>query len=198
MTDRETIALYTARAGDYAKDVANPEPSERLTRFIAAVPAVAPVLDLGCGPGNSAAAMMAAGLEVDAIDASEGMVDVARARYGVSAKVGTFTDVDASRAYGGIWANFSLLHAPREDMPGHLARLRAALRPGGLLHIGLKTGTGQARDSLGRLYIYYTDAEITRLLSDAGFAVTERETGREAGFDGVVAPWIVVWAVRPA
>jgi hypothetical protein len=81
-------------------------------------------------------------------------------------------------------------------MPAHLARLHAALAPGGLLHIGLKTGAGERRDGIGRLYTYYTDAEITGLLQAAGFTVIDRETGRETGFDGVEADWIVLWARR--
>ena len=194
MTDRETIALYDARAADYADLVA--EPSPRLAAFIAALPPGGRALDLGCGPGAAAATMAAAGLEVDALDASAGMVALARERYSVAARQGTFADVDTGRAHDGVWANFSLLHAPRAEMPDHLARLHAALAPGGLLHIGLKTGTGERRDGIGRLYTYYTDEEITGLLEAAGFAVIDRETGRETGFDGVEADWIILWARR--
>ena len=194
MTDRETIALYDARAADYADLVA--EPSPRLAAFIAALPPGGRALDLGCGPGAAAATMAAAGLEVDALDASAGMVALARERYSVAARQGTFADVDTGRAHDGVWANFSLLHAPRAEMPDHLARLHAALAPGGLLHIGLKTGTGARRDGIGRLYTYYTDEEITGLLEAAGFAVIDRETGRETGFDGVEADWIILWARR--
>jgi predicted TPR repeat methyltransferase len=191
--DRRTLALYDARAADYARAVATPEPSARLRAFIAALPAGGRALDLGCGPGAAAAAMAAAGLDVEAIDASAGMVAVARERYGVPARQGTFDEVTGS-AYHGIWANFSLLHAPRAAMPRHLARLRAALAPGGLFHIGLKTGRGERRDALGRLYTYYTDTEIAGLLDAAGLAVIDRETGRDTGFDGEPADWIVLWA----
>jgi SAM-dependent methyltransferase len=192
--DRETLALYDARAAEYADRVDTPEPSPRLAAFIAALPEGGRALDLGCGPGASAAAMTAAGLEVDALDASAGMVALARDRHGVPARLGTFEEVDTTRCYHGIWANFSLLHAPRADMPGHLARLHAALAPGGLLHVGLKTGEGARRDSLGRLYTYYAEAEIAGLLETAGLGVVDRETGRERGFDGEEADWIVLWA----
>ncbi|MEM0935638.1 MAG: class I SAM-dependent methyltransferase [Pseudomonadota bacterium] len=196
MTDKQTLDLYSDRAADYAREVTTPEPSARLRAFMAALPAGGRVLDLGCGPGNSAAAMLAAGFDVDALDAAEGMVRVARESYGVPARVGTFADIDTDRTLDGIWANFSLLHAPRAEMPGHLARLAAALGPNGLLHIGLKTGTGAARDSLGRLYTYYEDPEITGLMNAEGFEIEMRETGCEPGFDGVEAPWIVLWGRR--
>jgi len=193
--DRETIALYDARAADYADTVSDPAPPPRLLAFIAALPRGARVLDLGCGPGTAVAAMAAAGLEVDALDASAGMVEVARTRHGIAARPGTFSDL--APPYHGVWANFSLLHAPRSEMAGHLARLHAALHPGGLFHLGLKTGTGAARDSLGRLYTYYTEPEIDAALARAGFEILARETGADPGFDGVVAPWAIRLARRP-
>ncbi len=193
--DAETVALYDARAAEYADTVSEPEPPARLLAFIDALPAGARVLDLGCGPGNAAAAMAAAGLEVDAVDASAGMVAVARARHGIAARVGTFADLRPP--YRGVWANFSLLHAPREEMPGHLARLFAALEPGGLFHVGLKTGTGARRDGIGRLYTYYTEDEIAGLLRAAGFVPRTRETGTDTGFDGVPAAWVIVLAEKP-
>ncbi len=194
--DPETLALYDARAADYADRVETPEPSARLSAFIAALPAGGRVLDLGCGAGAASAAMAAAGLDVDALDASEGMVAVARERYAVQARIGTFDDVTPDAAYDGIWANFSLLHAPRPAMPRHLARLNAALVPGGLLHLGLKTGGGERRDALGRLYTYYAEAEIAGLLEAAGLQVIDLEQGRDTGFDGTLADWVVLWARR--
>ena len=193
--DDETIALYDARAAEYADTVSEPEPPARLLAFIESLPARGRVLDLGCGPGNAAATMAAAGLEIDAVDASAGMVAVARARHGIAARQGSFADLDPP--YHGVWANFSLLHAPRAEMPGHLARLHAALAPGGLLHIGLKTGTGARRDTLGRLYIYYTEAEIDALLAGAGFDIISRETGEDTGFDGMPAAWAIHLAQKP-
>ena len=75
------------------------------------------------------------------------MVDLARRHPGVDAQLAGFDDVSGVAVYDGIWANFSLLHAPKADMPRHLAAVARALRPGGVLSIGLKTGTGEASDS---------------------------------------------------
>jgi SAM-dependent methyltransferase len=194
--DPETLALYDRQAASYADRVAEREPSPRLRRFIAALPPGGRALDLGCGPGDAAAAMARAGLEVDALDAAPGMVALARERHGVAARLATFEEVDTTRAYHGVWASFSLLHAPRGDMPAHLARLHAALAPGGLLYLGLKLGSGAWRDSLGRLYTYWGEDEIVGLLDDAGFTLVEREIGRSRGFAGTEADWIVLLARR--
>jgi SAM-dependent methyltransferase len=138
--------------------------------------------------------MARAGLIVDATDASAEMVALAGRQAGVVARQALFEEVDAEAAYDGIWANFSLLHAPRAAMPGHLARLARALKPGGLFHIGLKTGTGEKRDAIGRLYTYYTGPEITGLVEAAGFTIRETRTGRSLGLDGALADWIVIEA----
>jgi len=193
--DPETIALYDARASDYANSVSQPD-NPRLDAFLDALPSGASVLDLGCGPGNAAAHMADRGFAAHAIDASAAMIDLASARPGVIARHASFDDLTEIAAYDAIWASFSLLHAPRRDMPRYLAALHLALRKAGHLMIGLKTGKGAARDSLGRLYTYYTRDEIVDLLTAAGFDMYSEESGEEAGLDGVVAPWIILMARR--
>ena len=186
--DRETIAVYDAKAQDYA-DMVSRDSHPGLDAFLAAVPEGARVLDLGCGTGAMAEKMMAAGRIVDATDASAAMVELAQAR-GVPARVATFDDLDADATYDGIWANFSLLHAPRADLPRHLAAIHGALKPGGYFHIGVKLGTGEARDALGRFYTYYGEDELEERLAEAGFTPITRKHGTGRGLDGTRAPWI--------
>ena len=192
--DRETLSVYAKQAERYANafDTARKDPW--LEAFITALPAGAPVLELGCGPGRIAALLKAAGLEVDAVDASAEMADVAKRQHDVDVRVASFDQITGTDCYDGIWANFSLLHAPKADMPSHLARLATALRPGGRVHIGLKEGDGEARDGLGRFYAYYREEELRGLLSDVGWTVTQVDRGASEGLDGTVAPWLIVTA----
>lgn len=192
--DPETLAVYAAEVARYAEVTARVGGDRTLQDFMNSLPPGAHVLDLGCGPGHAAAAMVAAGITVDAVDASPEMVAEAAARHGLAARVARFDEIDAVAAYDGVWASFSLLHAPKAEMPGHLARLHRALRPGGRIAIGLKTGEGERRDRLGRFYAYYSRDEIEGLMRDAGFTATGRAEGANPGLDGVVAPWIVVHA----
>ena len=62
MGDAETLAVYDAKAGDYAALTDRDRPGVHLRAFIEAMPKGARVLDLGCGPGTSAAEMHNAGL----------------------------------------------------------------------------------------------------------------------------------------
>ena len=192
MPDKRTIAVYDTNASEYVRCLAAPETYPKLESFIDAMPPGGHVLDLGCGPGTWAGRMMERGLKVDALDASEGMAALAWERFGLKVRIGTFDAVTGSAVYDGIWAHYSLLHAPREAMPGHLAALRRALKPSGRMLIALKLGDGARRDKLGRFYTYYSAPELNDLLAEARFDVIERATGQDVGFDGSAHDWIAV------
>lgn len=193
MTDDSTIAAYNARAADYAAFTQGHD-DPLLTAFIAALPRGACVLDLGCGPGFAAARMADAGHCVIAKDASPEMIALAARHPGVAARRASFDDIAETAAYDGIWANFSLLHAPRADLPRHLAALHRAARPGARLHIALKLGSGEGPDALGRFYTYYSEDDLVSLLETAGFTVASRSYGADKGLSGDISDWIAITA----
>ncbi len=186
--DAETLAVYAARAAEYAAHFACDAPGRDLSAFIAALPRGARVLDLGCGPGDASALMARAGLVVDPVDASPAMIAIARDRHGLPARAGTFDDLDAVAEYAGVWASFSLLHAPRTDFPRYLAAIHRALIPGGMLYLGMKLGTGQGRDGFGRFYTYYSREDLGQHLTDAGFTLVNARQHTETGFAGMPEP----------
>ena len=171
MSDDDTIRVYDEKAQDYARMVDTLK-DPALDEFMAALPPGARVLDLGCGPGNAADVMARAGFSVLAVDASAEMVRLAARVEGIETRQARFDEIDEVDAYDGIWASFSLLHAPRAAFPGHLAALKRALRPGGLLFLGLKLGDGEKVDKIGRFYSYYREDELKALLRDAGFTLS--------------------------
>lgn len=194
MTDRETISVYDQRADEYARKLTSDAPYPRLEAFIDALPAGGHALDLGCGPGNAAARMVARGLNVDALDASVAMVDLARQRYGLEIRVGTFDDIDGTDIFDGVWAHFSLLHAKRSKFPRHVSDINRALKPGGTLLLAMKLGAGEERDSIGRFYTYYTESDLDALMEDTGFDVVRKEYGRDTGLSGTESDWIALHA----
>lgn len=192
--DKETVSVYGREADRYADMTNDLDDLPALTDFIGRLPRGGHALDLGCGPGWAAARMAAEDLRVTATDATPEMVDMARKFPGVRAELATFDDVKGEAIYDGIWAHFSLLHAPRADLPRYLEALSKALKPGGWFHIGMKTGTGEKRDPLGRRYTYVTASELDGLLRDVGLTPEASETGAEKGLDGVMAPWVTILA----
>lgn len=182
--DDQTLAFYTTEAEAYAEYASAEKRSPLLIRFAESLPPGGNVLDFGCGSGWAANRFRDLGLTSTGFDGSQGLADEAKRRYGVDVAVGRFEEFSAPGAYDGIWASFCLLHDSREAMPGHLARLHDALRPGGRIYIGLKEGEGRHRDSLGRLYTYFTEVEMRGLMTAAGFQDITAEIEPSTGYDG--------------
>ncbi len=195
MSDPETLRIYAEKAGEYANRTDRHNQADPLlAAFIADLEPGAHVLDLGCGPGACAAAMAKNGLRVTATDAVAEMVRLAACHPDVTARVARFDEIDGKNIYDGIWANFSLLHADRATLPVILRALHLALVPQGRFHIAMKLGDSSKRDTIGRLYTYVTEPELRGLLSDAGFTITKKDTGRDKGLDGTYADWIALAA----
>jgi len=192
MPDKKTLNTYNAKAAHYADTFSSDGPSETLLAFLSQLPAGGRVLDLGCGPGAASAQMRDAGFDPDPMDASEGMIAMAVERYGLPARLGTFDDINGDAIYDGIWANFSLLHAPREALPRHFKALGQATKAGGTIHVGMKTGDGTHRDAMDRLYTFVTVPELSTLFEDAGFTVNHIKEGAERGMAGTVDPFVIM------
>lgn len=196
MADARTIATYDAKAADYADLVASDAPDKTLQSFIDLMPPGGHVLDLGCGPGAASAHMRDAGLVPDPVDASTGMITLAKDKFALDARLASFDDITGDAVYDGVWANFSLLHAPREDLSRHLKALSKATKHGGIIHIGMKTGVGVERDAINRLYTYVTVEELKTLLDKAGYEVTSVKEGKEAGMAGTIDPFVIMRAKK--
>lgn len=197
MTDEETLRVYAERADEYANAFRS-DLGGASAAFADAFSKGDAVLDLGCGPGASASHFADAGMIVTAIDPVPEMVAIAARHAGVTAKVGTFDDVTETGVYNGIWANFSLLHAEREDLPKHFAAIAKALKPGGLFHIGMKTGEGMERDGIGRRYTYVTEDELKALMAQVGLTPTAQWHGTDKGLAGTEDPWVQIHATKDA
>ncbi len=191
--DRETLDVYEAQAGDYAARFGEEKKRPDLDALIGDLTKGADVLDLGAGPGNGAAYLAGAGLNVIALEPTEAFARMIEAK-GIPVRRETFSDLTDIAAFDAIVANFSLLHAPRAAMPDHLAAIRRALKPGGIFLIGLKTGTGEERDAIGRFYTYYSIPELTGLLETAGFTIDTLREGTSEGLAGTEAPFVVMRA----
>ena len=192
MTDAKTIATYDSKAADYAATFASDGPDKTLLAFFELMPKGARILDLGCGPGTASAHMRNAGMDPDPMDASEGMIALAHERYDLPARLGTFDDISGTSVYDGVWANFSLLHAARADLPRYFLALGTATKPNGTIHVGMKTGDGVMRDALDRLYTYVSVPELQGLLEDAGFTVNYIKEGAERGMAGTIDPFAIM------
>ncbi len=190
--DQETITVYDNKIQDYAALKPDPQQDKTTRDFSAQLPPGARVLDYGCGPGASARAFADQGFQVEAFDASKEIVVLTQADRQIKTWQASFEEFQAQRCYDVIWASFSLLHAPRKQTPDLLMAIQCALKPNGYLTLALKLGTGSQRDSLGRLYTYYSLPELRGLLTAAKFDYLNHIESRSIGLDGTQSDWTVV------
>ena len=192
MTDKQTLNVYDYNVESYRRLIDKLPELESITQFTNRLSPGALILDLGCGVGNSAAQMRDQGFSLVCVDGSPKMVKAANDTFSLNATRAFFSDLDAISHYDGIWANFSLLHAPKADFPKHLKAIHTALKPGGLFFISVKTGEGEKRDKLGRFYAYYREEELETMLLKGGFTLEQKRRGALRGMTGDLEDWISI------
>ncbi len=168
--DDATLQFYRSNAQSYA-DWAK-APSTGLRGFLALLPPGGAILELGCGAGNHSAVMLAEGFSVRATDGSPEMAEIASQRLGHPVEAMRFVQLEANEAYDGVWASACLLHVPRGELAGILARIHLALKPSGVFYASYKMGESDGRDSLGRYYSYVSPEWLDATYANAGPWIT--------------------------
>lgn len=105
-----------------------------------------PVLEVGCGPGRIAAHLQRLGLDVQGLDPSPRMVEVARrAHPELRFEVGSMTTLDhPDRSLAGLVAWYSIIHVPPERHLPLFREFRRVLAPGGRLLLAFQVGDERA------------------------------------------------------
>jgi SAM-dependent methyltransferase len=187
VSDPATIAFYEANASRYS--ATTPKGGHRhLDTFLDRLGPGSRILELGCGAGADAAHMIKRGFAVDPTDGTSAMVQAAR-QYGLAARQLRFEELDATDAYDAVWAHACLIHVPRSDFAGVVARIHRALRARGWHFANFKLGDGEGRDPLGRLTNFPDTGWLQAAYREAGFSIEASETYRGHGADGVVRDW---------
>jgi cyclopropane fatty-acyl-phospholipid synthase-like methyltransferase len=136
-----------------------------------------PVLDLGCGCGVPATAMLAERFSVTGVDVSP--VQVERAKRLVPAAHFVCQDMSEanfpSESFTAIVSLLAIIHVPVEEQPALFRQLRRWLRPGGYLlaTVGARAWTGTEENWHGApMYWSHADRETyLGWLADAGLEV---------------------------
>ncbi|MBD3914677.1 class I SAM-dependent methyltransferase [Nocardioides hwasunensis] len=158
------------------------------------------VLEIGSGGGRDALLLEQLGLAVRRTDVTPGFVALLRERGHEADVLDPLVDdlTSAEGPYDGVWANASLLHVARTDLPVVLARLAVATRPGGLLRASLKEGDGDGWSTHGavrnpRHFTYWRAGPLHAVVEGAGWDDVVVRTGIPGRRQ---ESWLEVSAVR--
>ncbi len=149
------------------------------------------ILDLGCGPGRDLVAFKALGHEPTGLDGSPSFCEMARRLSGCEALNQNFLELDlAPASFDGVFANASLFHTPRQELPRVLGELKRALVPQGILFSS--NPRGNAEGWSGERYGTYMEyEEYEGLLAAAGFEPLHHYY-RPPGLPRSQQPWLAV------
>ena len=193
-----TLAHYEERAADFWQGTRDHDVTQNIGALLRHIHGAAPlrILDLGCGPGRDLMAFRALGHEPIGVDGSPAFVAMARQHSGCEVWQQDFLALDLPAAhFDGIFANASLFHVPRQELPRVLRQLRAALKPDGVIFTSNPRGDNEEDWNRGRYGVYHDLASWRAYLVDAGFTELEHYY-RPPGLPLEQQPWLAsVWRV---
>jgi SAM-dependent methyltransferase len=192
--DRETLDFYQHRAAEWAAHLPF-DYSPWLDAFLDKLPDGARILELGCGDGRDAARMIERSFAVHPSDGTPEMARLASERLGRDVPVMRFDEIDAFEEFDAVWSQAALLHVAEPDLPGVLARVHRALRPGGRHWASYKDGNGGARDEFGRFFSYIAAGRLEAAYRAAGsWSELSLSTRQGASYYGGATLWHEVHA----
>src|SRR5918995_430689 len=161
-----TIGQYRSMATPYRDGTWNHDVSHNIQALLAAIAGVPPyrILDLGCGPGRDLVTFRDLGHVVVGLDGCPEFVAMARAVSGCEVWQQDLLAMTLPPAsFDGVFANAVLFHLPTRALPKVLARLHAALKPGGVMLASNPRGQDEEGFVDGRYACFYSFRTWRRL-----------------------------------
>ncbi len=161
---------------------------EGVDHLISLLPPHASILDVGCGAGHKSKYFSDRRLQVTGVDFSEGMIAVASKQVPTAHfQVLDMYKLDSlSETFDCVFAQASLLHIPKRDIPLVLGKLLQRLKPDGLLYVAVKeVREGDPEEKIEiendygyeyqRFFSYFTKDEVHTALQVAGLEIVKSE-----------------------
>jgi SAM-dependent methyltransferase len=202
-----TLQHYDASAESFRAGTWDHDVSQNYAAFLDALVeygahARLTLLDLGCGPGRDLQYFRSLGHEAVGLDGSAPFVAMARAT-GCEVLHQSFLQLELPAGrFHGVFANASLFHVPRQELPRVLRQLHDALRPAGVLFSSNPHGndtegfTGGRANAGARYGSFHTLETWRQLVTAAGFQELQHYY-RPAGKPRDQQPWLATVWRRP-
>lgn len=154
-----------------------------IDKLLVKLPKNGKILDVGSGAGQFAKHMLENGFDVIGIDYSKEMVKIAKERV----PTGDFRYMDMrhldfpDQSFDGLFAAYSLIHIPSEEVPLSLREFYRVLKDGGYLEIVVQQGEADKvidepfMPSEKMFFNFFTKERLTKFLEDSGYHVEYQE-----------------------
>lgn len=180
--NRDTLKTYDKISRDYADINYQPEFwFDEFEIFKKMLPGNK-ILDIGCGTGRDAILFTMRGYDYLGIDASTGMLKVAKTKAPNAKfmKADFYSLNGKFKNFDGFWAAASILHVPKNKVKSVLKSFRKTIKDNGAGFISLKPKLNSLDEQIlpdkryknsMRFFAYYTKPEFKKLLNESGFRV---------------------------
>jgi SAM-dependent methyltransferase len=189
---RATLAHYDDSAQSFWRGTRDHDVAQNIEALLGELEGDGPhtILDFGCGPGRDLATFRTLGHAAIGLDGSQSFVRMARDYSGCEVLHQNFLTLDLpADHFDGVFANASLFHVPRHELPRVLGELRDALRPGGVLFASNPRGENTEGWSGERYGVYHDFESWSAYLTAASFEAV-RHYYRPSGLPREQQPWL--------
>jgi SAM-dependent methyltransferase len=191
-----TIMHYERAARAYWEGTQNHDVGQNHAALLEAIESDPPytILDLGCGPGRDLSYFQSLGHKAVGLEGSKKFVDMARRHSTCEILHQDFLAMALPEGYfDGVFANASLFHVPRQELPRVLRELSEALKPGGVLFCSNPRGNDEEGWSGDRYSCFHHLGTWRKHVTSTGFAELNHYY-RPAGLPRHKQPWLAtVW-----
>lgn len=186
--DKSKVAVdtYNEIASIYSEEYFNDKSDlPYLDNFLSLLPSKARILDMGCGPGQFSKYLYDKGFEVEGIDLSENMLEIAKKEVPeVRFKLMDMRNLNyKSNSFDGLLVSYSLIHIASDDIPLTLKGFARILKPGGCAFFITQKGrpdhiVEEPLKKGQKMFInFFTPKRICSLLLKSGFTIlSQKET----------------------
>lgn len=169
-----TLSYYNTNTSSFVESTQSVQMTEVWSRFTAKLLPSSLILDFGCGSGRDTKYFLEHGYQIEAIDGSEELCNVASAYTGITVKKQLFTELSEIHKYDAVWACSSILHASSDELVIIMRKIWTALKDNGVFYTSFKYGTFEGERN-GRYFSDMTEESLSSLLTKVtGFNIEEQ------------------------
>ena len=158
--------FYEENHQQYFNSTVSLDPSDFLKPLAMLLDPQATILDIGCGSGRDLFWFARRGFQPTGFEQATNLARLAREYSDCPIIEGDFHRYNFSNCqFSALVFVGSLVHLPKESLPGILQSTCQALAPGGLVLVTMKEGQGFSRAADGRVFILWLREEIENIFA---------------------------------
>lgn len=159
-----TIDYYNYNAERYFADTVDVDMSECCDRFLEYINPGGLIIDIGAGSGRDMKYFLDRGYEVEGIDASKKMCELASNYTGIEVEWQSIETWVPEKKYNGIWANASLLHLKENIIEKFIISIADYLLDNGVIFMSFKSGIKTGTSNDGRYFTDFSGEKVRKMI----------------------------------